>query len=60
MASTICQIVWLHRFLIDLGVNLSHPIPLYCNDKSVITRNSVFHKHTQHIEIDCHLTPYHL
>jgi len=33
------------------------PIPMYCDNKSVIAIASkpVFHDHTKHIEIDCHI-----
>ena len=62
MASTTCEVVWLRWLLADLGVKLTHPTPLYCDNKSAvhIARNSVFHERTKHIEIDCHVTRHHL
>ncbi|KAL5553057.1 hypothetical protein UlMin_040458 [Ulmus minor] len=62
MASTTKEIVWLHWLLADMGVSLSHPTPMYCDNKSAIqiAHNSVFHERTKHIEIDCHLTRHHL
>ncbi|KAL5559468.1 hypothetical protein UlMin_035679 [Ulmus minor] len=62
MASTTKEIVWLRWLLADMGVSLSHPTPMYCDNKSAIqiAHNSVFHERTKHIEIDCHLTCHHL
>ena len=61
MASTTKEIVWLHWLLADMGVFLSHPTPMYYDNKSSIwiAHNSVFHERTKHIEIDCHLTHHH-
>ena len=62
MASTTKEIVWLRWLLADMGVSLSHPTLMYCDNKSAIqiAHNSVFHERTKHIEIDCHLTRHHL
>jgi len=62
MASTIIEIVWLRWLLSDMGVTLSEPTPMYCDNKSAtqIAHNSVFHERTKHIEIDCHFTRHHL
>ena len=45
-----------------MRVLFSHPTPIYCENQSSIqiAHNSVFHERTKHIEIDCHLTRYHL
>jgi hypothetical protein len=45
-----------------MGVPLSEPTPMYCDNKSAIqiAHNSVFHERTKHIEIDCHFTRHHL
>jgi hypothetical protein len=45
-----------------MGVSLSHPTPMYCDNQSYvqISHNSIFHEQTKHIEIDCHLTRHHL
>ncbi|PNX69388.1 gag-pol polyprotein, partial [Trifolium pratense] len=62
MASTTTEIVWLRWLLSDMGVTLSEPTPMYCDNKSAIqiAHNSVFHERTKHIEIDCHFTRHHL
>ena len=61
ITSTTKEIVWLHWLLADIGVFLSHPIPMYCDNKSAIqiAHNSVFHERTKHIEIGCHLARHH-
>ena len=62
MASTTSEIVWLRWLLADLGVCLSSPTPMYCDNKSAIqiAHNTVFHERTKHIEIDCHFTRHHV
>jgi hypothetical protein len=62
MTSTTKEIIWLRWLLTDIGVSLSHPTPMYCDNQSSIqiAHNSVFHEQTKHIEIDCHLTCHHL
>ena len=62
MASTTKKIVWLHWLLADMGVSLSYPTHMYCDNQSSIqiAHNLVFHKRTKYIEIDCHLTRHRL
>ena len=62
MASTTTEIVWLRWLLADMGIPLSSPTPMYCDNKSAIqiSHNSVFHERTKHIEIDCHIIRHHL
>ncbi|KAJ0978741.1 hypothetical protein J5N97_014215 [Dioscorea zingiberensis] len=61
MASTIAEIIWLRWLLADMGVSLSGPTPMHCDNMSAIqiTCNSVFHERTKHIKIDCHFTRHH-
>jgi hypothetical protein len=61
MASITKEIIWLRWLLADMGVSISHLTPMYCDNQSSIqiTHNSIFHKRTKHIEIDCHLTRHH-
>ncbi|XP_019229989.1 PREDICTED: uncharacterized protein LOC109210959 [Nicotiana attenuata] len=57
MSKAVSEVTWLHMLLLDLGVPCSSVIPLFC-DRQVaihIAKNLVFHEHTKHIELDCHL-----
>ncbi|GKA58419.1 uncharacterized mitochondrial protein-like protein [Tanacetum coccineum] len=58
MAVTTSEIVWLRWLLADMGVRVSRSTSLHCDNRSAtqIARNSVFHEHTKHIEIDCHFS----
>lgn len=58
MSITTAEIVWMRRLLKDLGVILSTPTPLHCDNKSAIqiATNPVFHERTKHIETDCHFS----
>jgi len=62
MTSTTKEIVWLRWLLADMEISFFHPTPMYCDNQSSIqiAYNSVFHKRTKHIEIDCHLTRHHV
>ena len=62
MAIATCEVVWLRWLLADMGVYISRPTPLCCDNESaiMIAKNSVFHERTKHIEIDCHFTRHHL
>ncbi|KAL5734666.1 hypothetical protein ACOSP7_032527 [Xanthoceras sorbifolium] len=62
LAFTTTEIVWLRWLLADMGVSLSHPTPMYCDNQSSIqiAHHSVFLERTKHIEIDCHFTRHHL
>ncbi|CAL8092394.1 unnamed protein product [Prunus armeniaca] len=61
MASTAAEIVWLRWLLQDMGVSLSIPASMYCDNKSAIqiAHNSIFHERTKHIELDCHFVRHH-
>ncbi|XP_044485332.1 uncharacterized mitochondrial protein AtMg00810-like [Mangifera indica] len=72
MAKTTCEIIWIRGLLKDLGVIISEPVELYCDNKAAkdISTNPAFHERTKHIEIDCHfvrdkiqeglIKPYHI
>ncbi|GJW15002.1 uncharacterized mitochondrial protein-like protein, partial [Tanacetum coccineum] len=62
MVVTTSEIVWLHWLLAYMGVHITTPTPLCCDNRSAIQimRNTSFHERTKHIEIDCHFTHHHL
>ncbi|KAL0346303.1 UNVERIFIED_CONTAM: Retrovirus-related Pol polyprotein from transposon RE1 [Sesamum radiatum] len=57
MASTTCELVWVYNLLQDLQIQVPAPIPFLCDNQAAlhIVANPVFHEHTKHLEIDCHL-----
>ncbi|XP_026452224.1 uncharacterized protein LOC113352640 [Papaver somniferum] len=61
LAHTTSEISWLRWLLGDMGVHLSGPTPLFCDNKAAIhiTHNDVFHERTKYIEIDCHFFRHH-
>lgn len=61
MVVSTCEIVCLRWLLADMSVRISHPTPLHYDNESAITitKNSVSHELTKHIEIYCHFTCHH-
>lgn len=57
MASTVCEIVWITQLLYDLGSHNSIHVTLFCDNQFAlhIASNHMFHEHTKHIDIDCHI-----
>lgn len=62
MADATAEIIWLRWLIGDMGVAISEPTPLYCDNTSAIhiAHNSVYHERTKHIEVDCHFIRRHL
>jgi len=58
MADIVLKLRWLRDFLSDIDVSVSIPIPMHCDNKSaiVIASNPIFHDHTNHIEVNSHIT----
>ena len=56
MAITTAELTWLSYILRDIGLFLSTPPVLYCDNLSTLsmTINPVFHACTKHIELDYH------
>lgn len=56
MASTSSELTWIKQLLEDLGLKVTQPMKMYCDNSAArhIAANPVFHERTKHIEIDCH------
>ena len=57
MANTCLELTWLSYILQDLKVPQLTSISLFYDNQVIlhIAANLVFHEHTKHIEIDCHI-----
>lgn len=56
LASTVAKLCWLCQLLKDLGIFLSTPPKLWCDNvfALAIASNPIFHARTKHIEMDYH------
>ncbi|CAL8118426.1 unnamed protein product [Prunus armeniaca] len=56
MAQGVCELLWLRRWLRDLGFGPRKPMDLYCDNKATIAfaHNPVQHDRTKHVEVDQH------
>ncbi|XP_022866434.1 uncharacterized protein LOC111386213, partial [Olea europaea var. sylvestris] len=57
MANLCCELTWLRFLFKDLQIDHPQAAVLHCDNKVAIyiATNSIFHKRTKHIELDCHL-----
>ena len=55
MTQSICEIMWLHQLLMEVGVETLSPTKLWCDNQPAlhIASNSIFHERTKHIEMVC-------
>ena len=62
LATTIVELSWLRQVLKDLGVFLSTPPKLWCDNVSAlaIASNPIFHVRTKHVEVDYHFVGEHV
>ena len=56
MAQSVCEIMWLHQLLTEVGIMTVVPTKLWCDNQASLhfASNPVFHERIKHIEIDCH------
>lgn len=56
LANAASDLVWFHSLCCELGVHLTFPSKLWCDNSSAIAlaSNPVFHARTKHIEVDVH------
>ena len=54
MVKGICELLWLKKLLVEIGVALSYEMYLFCDNKAAIaiSHNPIQHDHTKHVEVD--------
>ncbi|GJV66841.1 ribonuclease H-like domain-containing protein [Tanacetum coccineum] len=55
LSSAACEIIWIQKLLLDLGIKVTLPVNLHCDNKSALQLaiNPAFHERSKHFEIDC-------
>ena len=56
MAQSVCEIMWIRQLLMEVGIETSLQVKLWCDNQAAmhIASNPVFHERTKYIEIYCH------
>jgi hypothetical protein len=56
MVKGVCELLWLRKILVELGMNPKKEMKLYCDNKAAIdiSHNPVQHDIIKHIEVDRH------
>ena len=56
MTQSVCEFMWLHQLLMEVGIKTPVPTKLWCDNQAAlhIAYNPIFHERTKHIEIDCY------
>ena len=51
-----CEIMWIHHQLSEIGVKHYTPTKLWCDNQAAlhIASNLVYHEGAKHIEVNCH------
>ena len=51
-----CEVAWLRKLLMDMGMHVDRGVVIYCDNLSRIhlARSLVFHAQTKHIEVHYH------
>ncbi|GJW77783.1 ribonuclease H-like domain-containing protein [Tanacetum coccineum] len=54
MNTVTCEVIWIHKILTELNVQISLPVPIHCDNSFAIqiAANPVFHEKTKHFEIE--------
>ncbi|MCO5606455.1 hypothetical protein L7F22_060643 [Adiantum nelumboides] len=58
VANVTCEVIWLRSMLEDIGINISTPTKIFCDNLSSIylANNPILHARTKHIEVHYHFT----
>lgn len=61
IGSAVSELLWISYLLKDLSITIELPITIWCDNKVAIqiTKNSIFHECTKHLEVDCHFLRHH-